>query len=67
MNPFPVCPVCKNNYKVGKYSCNQYFCMDCNIQFVVRKNYIAVYVCMEDGDLELIHLEVKGCGESGYS
>ncbi|HHY37048.1 MAG TPA: hypothetical protein GX518_05085 [Firmicutes bacterium] len=54
------CPVCGGR-EVGKVGARQYYCHDCCVEFVVRRDRIQVYQVEDDGTLVAV-AEVKALG-----
>ncbi|HHW91410.1 MAG TPA: hypothetical protein GX735_01775 [Firmicutes bacterium] len=54
------CPVCGGR-DVGKVGAKQYYCRECCVEFVVRRDRIQVYQVEDDGTLvEVAEVEALG-------
>ncbi|MGI6142516.1 MAG: hypothetical protein ACOYEK_01415 [bacterium] len=54
------CPVCSGR-DVGKVGAKQYYCRECCVEFVVRRDRIQVYQVEDDGTLvEVAEVEALG-------
>lgn len=51
-----ICPKCKSR-AIGKIGQNQYYCWDCNIEFVPTKDGFRMYRLEPDGTIILDSLE----------
>jgi len=44
------CPLCKKN-TVGKVGSNQYYCLECFVEFLIQKDKTTIYEVSDDGTL----------------